>query len=98
MKNHLLKTVRQGLFSYHHHLRRISKMTELTENIENMAVEDDKVEEEEQVVNIETVVAKDNKGIDYMKLISKLFLFSWLTILLYTGTCTLKGRCTLKFR
>lgn len=33
---------------------------------------------DEQVVNIETVIATDNKGIDYDKLISKLKLFiSW---------------------
>lgn len=50
--------------------RSFSKMTdgnEIVETKEEMAVE----EEEEQLVSIETVVAKDNKGIDYMKLIKQ---------------------------
>ena len=38
----------------------------------NGATAENKDETEEQIVNIETVVAADNKGIDYDKLISKL--------------------------
>jgi len=41
-----------------------------TETLEKMEVTGE-VEEEEDIVNIETVVAKDNKGIDYMKLIKQ---------------------------
>jgi len=40
-----------------------------TTEVNGMELEDG--EEEEQLVNIETVVAKDNKGIDYMKLIKQ---------------------------
>jgi len=39
-----------------------------TEEVKDLKMEE---EEEEQLVNIETVVAKDNKGIDYMKLIKQ---------------------------
>ena len=46
--------------------RNISKMSE-----NNVTETNDLKDEEEQIVNIETVVAKDNKGINYMKLISK---------------------------
>jgi len=44
-------------------------MPENKENELNGVTEEEK--DEEQVVNIETVVAKDNKGIDYMKLIKQ---------------------------
>jgi len=41
-----------------------------TTEVSGMELEDGE-EEEEQLVSIETVVAKDNKGIDYMKLIKQ---------------------------
>ena len=53
----------QRIPSSHFHSRKLCIMTETNE----------KKEDEEQVVNIETVVAKDNKGIDYMKLIGTFF-------------------------
>ena len=38
---------------------------------QDLAQKEEQTEEEQQVVNIETVEAKDNKGIDYDKLIGK---------------------------
>jgi len=73
-----INLLRSQTLSKVHHL--YSTMSENQDDqpmaVENLSLEANGVEnggeeEEEQLVSIETVVAKDNKGIDYMKLIKQ---------------------------
>lgn len=68
------KKVQQAFFHRSLLFRTFTKMTdgkENEQNTENVEATEEQKEEEEQLVSIETVVAKDNKGIDYMKLIKQ---------------------------